>query len=82
MSVVLKMELEGAATVADVVTTGVNKLLLARLVFSRLRFLAKSRISSTFCSPILLLSLPGLKVGKATVAAQAAAKVEAELVCA
>ena len=32
------------------------------LLFSRVRFLAKSRISSTFCSPILLDSEPGLKV--------------------
>ena len=33
-------------------------------VVSRVRFLAKSKISSTFCSPILLDSEPGLKVGK------------------
>ena len=42
----------------------VKGLEFTELLVSSVRFLAKSRISSTFCSPILLDSEPGLKVGK------------------
>ena len=45
------------------VVKGVELGRLEELV-SRVRFLARSKISSTFCSPILLDSEPGLKVGK------------------
>merc|ERR1712004_79653 len=43
---------------------GMVELVVVLLLVSRVRFLAKSNISSTFCSPILLDSEPGLKVGR------------------
>ena len=47
------------ATAVGAVWTGV----IDNPGFSRLLFLASKRISSTFCSPIWLLSDPGLNVG-------------------